>query len=193
MRSIQEAGDLTGNESRTGPEGFERRGQRRVAFIGSPEKRVMRRSLLCLLPDTLDRVELGGVGRQSRKLNAVAVCRKPGFSFGAEVMEGRVVDYEEDFAPRAPCDELEEVQKRLPVEDRRELVEEPRLLLQRDRAKDVRRLSHPEGVDPRLCADSRPCLVESAAEPEAGLVFEHDDASAGCGLFFIAGNFLRSQ
>jgi hypothetical protein len=193
MRSIQEAGDLTGDESRTGPEGFEGRSQRRVAFIGSPEKRVVCRSLLRLFPDALDRVELGRVRRQSSKLNAFAVRHKPGLTFVAEVMEGRVVDHEEDFAPRAPCDELEEVQKSLPVEDRRELVEESRFLLKRYGAKDVRRLSYPESVYPRLRADPRPCLVESAAEPEAGLVFEHDDASAGCGLFFIAGNFLRSQ
>ena len=58
----------------------------------------MRRALLGLLPNALDGVEVGRVGRKPVQLDSMTVCMQPIDSFDLQVVTGTVVDDEEDFA-----------------------------------------------------------------------------------------------
>jgi len=127
------------------------------------------------------------------QLDAVGVAREPDAAVYIEPMPRPIVDDEEDLSSAiSSYEELEEEVKRVPVEDGRELVSES-CVVKRDGPEDMRSLAEPEGVYSRLDADAAPRLVESAVEPEAGLVFEEDDASASSSLFLIAGKRTRSH
>lgn len=127
------------------------------------------------------------------QLDSVRVGFEPSASGCVELMAGTVVDDEKHFASSVPPDQqLEELVKRAPVEDVRELVRESRIV-KRDCSEDMRGLAQTVGVYTRLDTDAAPRLVERPIEPETGFVFEDDDAAAGVGFFLIAGNFVRSQ
>jgi hypothetical protein len=182
------------DEARPRPEGGERGAERCIALHGRLVEAIVRGSLLGHLPDAFDRVELRRVGRQAEQLDAVAMAREPELAGLVEVVAGAVVDDEKRLAASTPPDDLlEEGEERDAVEDRRELVEEPRSLFERDDAEDMRRLALAERVYAGLAADSGPRLVERPVEPEAGFVAVGNDASALPRFFLIAGSVSRSQ
>lgn len=84
----------------------------------------------------------------------MAVLGQPQLSLFLEIVAGTVVDDQEDLPPASSNDLLEEIEERESVEDGCEPVVEPRLLLERDDAEDVRRLPHPERVYAGLAANS---------------------------------------
>ena len=175
---------MTGDQPRVRFESLERRDESGVAFLDRAVEAVVGGGLLGHFPDALDAVQFRGVGRQAEQFDAVAVAGEPALAIVLEPVTGPVVDDQEDFAARgAPHQFLEEVEERSAVEDRGELVDEVGSLLDRDRAIDVSSLALAEGVDARLDADSRPCDVQGAIEPEAGLVAEHHNAAAGSRFF----------
>ena len=69
----------------------------------------MSSTLLRLLPDALDRVELGRVGRQAEELDAMAIGREPRFAVGVEVVARAIIDDEEDLPTGSVDEVLEEV------------------------------------------------------------------------------------
>lgn len=114
----------------------------------------------------------------------------PGF---VEPVARPIVDNKEDLARRVGVYQaLRELVERVAVEDVRELVGEAGLI-QANGAEYMGRLPQAEGIYSRLDADFGPGLVESPVEPEAGLVFEYDDAAGLCRFFFISGSRSLSQ
>ena len=88
---------------------------------------------------------------------------------------------------------LQELMEGVAVENLRKLVRELRLLLHGDGTVDVRCLPEAVGIDPRLNAPAGPCLVQRAIKPEAGLVLEDYDSTAGSCFFLISGSLSRTQ
>lgn len=97
MGSSQETGDLSGDERGARAEALKRGGEGRVALVRRAKERVMRRPLLRLFPDPLDRVELRRVRRQAEEFQPAAVGREPEFTVGVEVVARAVVDHQEHF------------------------------------------------------------------------------------------------
>jgi len=127
------------------------------------------------------------------QFDAMAILAKPCSTGFVEPVARPVVDHEEQFSSSiAPDEQLQEEVERVTVEDRSELIREPRIV-QCDRTEDVRRLAEPECVHSRLHANATPRLMERSVEPEACFVFEEDHTSAGAGFFLRAGNSFRSH
>jgi hypothetical protein len=77
------------------------------------------------LPNSFGRIELGRVGRESVKHDAMAVCGQPNASRLVEPVARAVVDDEEDFASSVTAHEqLQKHVERVAVEDRSELIRE---------------------------------------------------------------------
>jgi hypothetical protein len=123
----------------------------------------------------------------------MAVGLEPPLRLVVEPMTGPVVDDQEDLAPTAMHELLEEDEERAAVEDGCELIVETRAALDRDRTEDVPGLALTVRVYARLTSDRSPGPMKTAVEPEARFVLERDDASARCGFFLILGNVSRSH
>ena len=87
---------------------------------------------------------------------------------------------------------FEKGQKAAGIEDLGEVEGELRRA-QADGREQVCRLTRAKRIDSRLPTDARPGSMQGAVKPEAGFVFEHNDAAAGRGFFFIAGKVSFSQ
>ena len=123
----------------------------------------------------------------------MSVHDKPLLPLRRQVVAGRVVDDQEDFAPLVFRDEpLEEGPEGFAIEDVGEPVGEVRLVKSNRRIQ-VGGLPLAIGVDPGLTPNACPRSVKRAIEPKAGFVLEEDYSTAGCSFFFIRGNFVRSQ
>jgi len=156
------------------------------------KKRLWVRGPLGCLPDTLDGVELGS-RVAGGKLDAVTVGGEPLLADRIEIVAGPVVDDEEDLAAEAADEVPEELQEGRPTEPLRELVNEARLLLKGDGAKDMSRLAHAKCRHARLLADPRPGVVQRAVEPEARLVAEHHDTATGVRFFLSLGIYRGAK
>lgn len=127
------------------------------------------------------------------EFDALWVVGKPLLSGVVEPVTWTIVDDQEDLPPVILFDQQEqEFMEGMPVEHGRELVAE-KCLIDADSTVDVGGFPHPEGVDPGLHADLRPCLVEGPIKPEAGFILEDYDAATGGSFFFISGNRSRSH
>ena len=165
-----------------------------IALVSRLVEAVVRRPLLGHLPDPFDRVELWRVRWQAKQFDAVAVVRKPELALRVEVVARAVVDNQERLAAATPSNDfLEKREEGFAVEDRRELIEEPRSPFESDDTEDMRGLAHAERVYAGLAANAGPRLMERAIEPEAGFVAVRDDASAPARFFLIAGRVSRSH
>lgn len=91
--SSEETGDPARDQGRASVELGKGCDQRRVALFGGAKEPVVGSTLLRLLPDTLDRVVRGRVGR----LDAMAIGREPRFAVGVEVVARAIIDDEEVF------------------------------------------------------------------------------------------------
>lgn len=123
----------------------------------------------------------------------MTIRSEPPLGFVVEAMAWAVVDDQEDLATPPPYQLLQEEQERAAVKDRCELILEARPGLDRDSTEDVARFAVAVGIYTRLLSNRRPRPVQASVEPEARLVLERYDASAGCGFFLIFGNVSRSQ
>lgn len=100
---------------------------------------------------------------------------------------GGVIHHQEYFAPVILGDQsFEKGQKATGIKDLGELEGELRRA-QADGREQVGRLTRAKRINPRLLTYARPGSMQRAVEPEAGFVFEQNDAAAGRGFFFIAG------
>ncbi len=154
-----------------------------VAFIGRSVESIVRGHLAGDLPDPLGWIELGRIAGKPMQFDSVRVGCQPLFAGLVEPMTGTVVDDEEQLSRPVLGGELQQkLMKRVAVKDRREAVREVGIF-ERDSAENVGGLPHSEGVDSRLLADSGPCLMKGAVEPEARLVFEENKTSARVGFF----------
>jgi hypothetical protein len=86
------------------------KGESAVAVGRRAEEAVVGRGLLGRLPDPLDGVELGGVGREAEELDAVMVGREPLLADLVEAVAGPVVDDEDDLTAEAADEMPEEFQ-----------------------------------------------------------------------------------
>lgn len=184
---------MPGDELRVLDKAFKGRGECGVPLLNRLEEAVVSRFAFRRLPDAFDAVELGRVRRQAPKLDAVPVRRKPGLGLFVEPMARTVVDDQEDLPATAANEFLEEQQKRVAIEDRRELVIKARPRFDRDRSEYVPGPALTVGIDPGLLSDWCPGPVQAAIEPEACFVLERYDATASRGFFLIFGNVSRSQ
>src|SRR5690606_19324783 len=100
-RSSKEARDVARDQRRLSVEAIEGRDQRRVALIGGVEKPIVGGLFLGCLPHTLNRVELGRIGRKAEELDAVAIRAEPLLAIGIEVVARAVVEDEEHLSTRA--------------------------------------------------------------------------------------------
>src|SRR5216684_3680317 len=192
-RGSKKTGDMAGEEGGIGPEALEGENQCSVTFIRGVEEAVVGRELLGLFPCALGGVEVWRVRWEAEQFDAVMVPTEPRFAVLREVVAGSVVEDQEQL-PARPLDELlEEQQERVAVEDRLEPVVEGRLLLEGDRAIDVRGLAHPKCVNVGLLTDASPGPMQAAIKPEARLIAEHHKSATSAGFFLIAGNVFRSQ
>lgn len=117
-------------------------------------------------------------GGQAMELDAMAILAQPALALLVEPVTGRVVDEEEHLAALATTHELpQELEEGGAVEHRRE-PERELGRVECDRAEHMRGPAQPVGLDTRLSADPHPRAMQTAALPEAGLVLEHDHASA---------------
>jgi len=103
-------------------------------------------------------------------------------------MTGAVVNDHEDLSRCMSLhDGEQELVERVAVKYISELVDEG-CVVYRYRAKHMSGLALSVGGNSGLDAYGRPCLMQSAIEPEARFVFKHDKPSAfGC-FFLIAGS-----
>ena len=82
------------------------------------------------------------------------ICCEPFLALVFEIVAWPVVDDEEHLAWRILRDQvLQELQKRLPIEDVGELMREARIV-ETDRSEDMRGLSLSEGIDAWLASDA---------------------------------------
>src|SRR5882672_10083068 len=108
---------MAGDQVGVGLEGFEGGDEGSVAFIDGAVEAVVGGFLLGHLPDALDSVQLGRVGRQSEQLDAMAVFGEPRLTFGRQLVARAVVDDEEDLSARAAAGQLlEKVEEGASVE-----------------------------------------------------------------------------
>ncbi len=140
------------------------------------------------LPYAFNRIELWAVWRQAVQLDLVRVVGQPLFACIVEPMTGAVVEDHEDLSrPMALHDGEQELVERVAIEHISELVDEGSIIY-RNRAKHVGGLALSVGGNSGLDAYGRPCLMQSAIEPEARFVLKHDDAPAFGRFFLIAGS-----
>src|SRR5271170_4619822 len=83
-----------------------------VALADGAVEAIVGRLLLGDLPDALDAIELGRVGRESEQLDAMAMPLEPLHAFVLKVVARSVVDDEEDLPRRTASNQLlEEVEE----------------------------------------------------------------------------------
>ena len=188
-----EASDLRGEQAGAGAEGFECGGEAGIAFGYRGVETIVSGRFSSGLPHAFRRIELGRVGRQTVKLDAVAVGREPSSPGLVEPVARAVVDHEEDLSSSiAPDQKFQKLVERVAIEHDRKLVGKPRIV-QRDGAENVGCFPRAIGIYPRLDSDGAPRLVERSVKPEAGFVLEENGAPTCGGFFLIAGNVVLNH
>lgn len=139
-----------------------------------------------MVPDSLQGVELGGVGGQIVDFEVLAVVGEPGPDGPVFVVGGVVLD-EVDLAGEVAGQQPFQVREiGVGVEDLLKLVAKPGGV-EFDGAEDLEARALAGGRDFRLRTDPAPGLVEGGILPEGGFVFEEEGGPFAARFFLMRG------
>ena len=139
-----------------------------------------------VMPDSLQRIEVGGIRGEIVDLDGGAVVGEPRPDTPVFVVGGVVVDEVNLAGEVAAQNPVQVLDVGLGIEDRLEMVEEPGAV-QLDGAEEFEGPPLARGRDFRLRAYPGPGLVEGGVLPEGGFVLEEEGGPFGLDFFLMAG------